>query len=52
MVKSVRLRDETHTGLKALASYEDTLDDVIQRLIRFYLKKSPAAAKSKGETRQ
>lgn len=39
MVKTVRLQDATHTGLKALASYDDTLDAVIQRLIRFYLSK-------------
>lgn len=46
MTSSIRVKDVTHAGLKALASYEDTLDDVIQRLIRFYLKKPSETKKS------
>jgi len=39
MTKGIKIKDETHTGLKALAQYGDSLDSVIQKLIRFYLKK-------------
>ena len=44
MMKMVKIRDETHSGLKSIANYGDTLDGVIQRLINFYL----AANKGKG----
>ena len=44
-MKMVKIRDETHSGLKGLAVYGDTLDSVIQRLIDFYRKTAPKHAK-------
>jgi hypothetical protein len=45
---SARLRKTTIKGLKAMRNPEidETIDDVVQRLIRFYLKK-PAESKRK-----
>ena len=45
MTKLIKIKDETHSGLKGLAVYGDTLDSVIQRLINFYLKTAPKHAK-------
>lgn len=54
MVKSIRVKDETHIGLKALRKmtpeHDESLDDVIQKLIRFYLKK-PTDSKRSGRTK-
>jgi hypothetical protein len=32
----VRLSDSTHKNLTALGKYEDTIDDIVNRLIRYY----------------
>ena len=53
MTKGIKIKDETHTGLKALAQYGDSLDGVIQKLIRFYLSKhteSKRIVRPKGGT--
>jgi hypothetical protein len=51
---SARLRVETLKALKALrvwgAEHDDTVDDVIQRLIRFYLAKPTDSKKSTKRT--
>lgn len=36
ITKTVRINDSIHKELKALASYDDTLDDVVARLIKEY----------------
>ena len=52
MVKTVKVNDETLVALRALRKFgqvkDDTMDDVIQRLIRFYLTK-PAEVKRAAE---
>lgn len=32
----IKLNDDTHNQLKKMASYEDTMDDVIKRLLKAY----------------
>ena len=46
-VKSVRIGYETWMGLRALTPYGDSLDDTVQKLIRFYLAKHTDSKKSK-----
>lgn len=50
MVKTVRVEDNTLVALRALRRFgevkDDTMDDVIQRLIRFYLTKPAETKKS------
>lgn len=35
-MKMVKLKDETHTRLKKYGQFEDSFDDIINRLINFY----------------
>lgn len=47
MTKSVRLKDETWHGLRALTQYGESLDDTVQKLMRFYLSKPTDSKKSR-----
>jgi hypothetical protein len=50
MVKTVKVEDSTLVALRALRRFgevkDDTMDDVIRRLIRFYLTKPSETKKS------
>lgn len=46
-VRSVRVKNETWMGLRALTDYGSNLDETIQRLIRFYLSKHTDSKKSR-----
>ena len=36
----IKLNDDTHNELKKMASYEDTMDDVVKRLLKEHRDKS------------
>jgi hypothetical protein len=38
LVRLIKLKDETHNELKAMAKYDNTMDDIVRMLLEFYKK--------------